>query len=362
MNDITIHNITFKQIEDGYDFGDDRFHISSLYNQAAQKAFLSSPTLVNKEQIHIYLRKVDGINAGIGFSFPTKIKSDSNIYNATSGSTLEVYEKFRKLALGADIILSPVQNKDNEFLIFAGISEMALPLYKKLRFTIFEYPRAMQLRNARCILESKGFKGKNLSICSTVLNLPIKVICWFGRLRSKIVQREFNVERVDTVPSWVTNISINDGHRFMEVHDQEWLQWNLENNLHAEERDIQSFYTIYRNKEPYGFFMTKERFRSEAGGVLHNVVIGSIMEWGSKDESILSEKTIIQLALSTFGKIDILEFATTDNSVIKSMKKYGFIQHGFAHIAIKDLKKRFKESSIIENWRIRFGYADVMLT
>ena len=69
------------------------------------------------------------------------------------------------------------------------------------------------------------------------------------------------------------------------------------------------------------------------------------------------------MALRTFNKkVDIIEFATVDKMVAKSMKKYGFIQHGFSHIIIKDLLHKYKDSEDISQWRIRFGYADVFLT
>ena len=40
----------------------------------------------------------------------------------------------------------------------------------------------------------------------------------------------------------------------------------------------------------------------------------------------------------------------------------GFIPHGFAHIGLKDKKKAYKDASDINLWRVRYGYADVILT
>ena len=109
--------------------------------------------------------------------------------------------------------------------------------------------------------------------------------------------------------------------------------------------------------------MTKERYRSEAGGRLHNFILGAIVEWGSYDESLLSESDLNLLALTTFTKeVDIIEFASADMDTINKMKLHGFIKHGDARIGFRDKKKKYKDASDIKNWRIRYGYADLILT
>lgn len=67
-------------------------------------------------------------------------------------------------------------NKDEyETFIASGISDMALPLYKKLLYYILEFPRIMQLRNAYSILECKGLNDTWLKVVSTLVNLPLKL-------------------------------------------------------------------------------------------------------------------------------------------------------------------------------------------
>jgi len=362
MEEVSVCNYTYQDVSGGLVFDNDPYDIASLFSSPTQKAFLNNPFLKDKNDICLYLRKVNNVYAGIAMAFPTKLKAGEVIVDATSGSTLEVYEKFRKLELGSDLMTAPINNEKNKILLFAGLSDMALPLYKILRYSIFEYPRAMQLRSIKPFLEGKEFSSIALVLFSSVIDAFIKPVIWISYLGSYFKKRKYRIEKVKTVPIWVTDIVENDGHKYAEYHNQAWFQWNLDNNLHAEKGDIQSFYCVYKQNQPYGFFMTKERYREEAGGVLRNAKIGSIMEWGSKDENILTEADIYTLALSTFGKIDVLEFASVSSRVLKQMRKYGFIHHGFAHIAFKDLTKEYKDAKDINLWRIRFGYADVLLT
>ncbi len=362
MDEVSVCNYTYQDVCEGLVFENDPYSIASLFSGPTQKAFLANPFLKDKNDICLYLRKVNNDYAGIAMAFPTQIKAGDEIIDATSGSTLEVYEKYRKLEIGSDLMTAPIYNEKNKVLLFAGLSDMALPLYKVLRYSIFEYPRAMQLRSIKPFFEGKGLKGFSLSLLSSIIDALFKPIVWISHFGSYLKKRKYHVERVSTIPAWVNEIVENDGHKYAEFHNQAWFQWNLDNNLHAEKGDIQSFYCVYKHDEPYGFFMTKERYRKEAGGALRNAKIGSIMEWGSKDENSLTEADLYTIALSTFGKIDVLEFASVSTKVLKQMRKYGFIHHGAAHIAFKDLTKKYKDAKDMSLWRIRFGYADVLLT
>ena len=63
------------------------------------------------------------------------------------------------------------------------------------------------------------------------------------------------------IPSWVNDITLKDGHKNMEIHDEKWLQWCLDYKFTNEPQDKQEFYSVYdKNGESKGFFMTKTRF------------------------------------------------------------------------------------------------------
>ena len=69
------------------------------------------------------------------------------------------------------------------------------------------------------------------------------------------------------------------------------------------------------------------------------------------------------MAQTTFSReVDIVEAATANPATVEKMKVCGFISHGYAHIAFKDKKKKYKDASDINLWRVRYGYADVLLT
>lgn len=338
--------------------------IASYMSETRKKTFLNNPNLKDIEDCALYLSIVDDIPAGRLMLFPTRIKLDDTVTYAESGSALEVHEEYRKYALGIDLMMYWALKDEYDFIIASGISDMALPVYKKLKFHVFEFPRMMMLRNVRCILESKQLKGTFLKITTMLGNVVLKMFNMYGTIKSKLFAKRFEVKKETIVPEWVDDIVVNDGHKYMEVHNQQWLQWNLDYNFRGLEQDKQSFYSVWSEDKPVGFFMTKERYRVLAGGRLKNVTIGSIVEWGTKDASIIGETELTALALRTFSdSVDVVEMATTDSEVVIKLKKFGFIKYGCAHIAVKDKKHRMSEDFADPTfWRIRYGYADVILT
>ena len=130
---------------------------------------------------------------------------------------------------------------------------MALPLYKKLGYYVLAFPRIMQLRNVRCLLESKGLRGNMLYLFSILINIPLSLIYKILSGESKRLLKLYQVEKVTKIPEWVDDIVLNDGHKYMEAHDHKWLQWNLDCNFRGLPRDIQSFYIIKKVMSPLAF-------------------------------------------------------------------------------------------------------------
>ena len=352
----------YSDLKKGIVCNHDDFGIFSKCTPSMRETLLNNPNLIDDSHPFMYLSTVDDVAGGIAMWFPTKLKAGNDIGNAEAGTTLEVYEEYRKLAIGADITVYPITSGSFNFLIYAGISEMALKLYKKLKFQIFEYPRAMRLLNSRPIIESIGLHGLLLKLSSFIINIGLKIYNTVIDLFCPSY-KSFRIEKLTSVPQWVDDIVLNDGHKYMEVHDYRWLQWNLDYNFYHKKGDLQSFYAVKQGDKPVAFFMTKERFRALAGGKLKNIITGSIMEWGISKESSLTEADLYTMAIKTFSKsVDIIEFATDDINTLRIMKRRGFLPHGYAHIAIKDLKKKYKDSEDMNLWRIRFGYTDVFLT
>lgn len=107
--------------------------------------------------------------------FGTQFYTDGKMNALGSGFSWETAECFRHQALGTEVMLFTSTKDEYDTFIASGILDMALLLYKILRYYILEFPRIMQLRNAYSILEYKGVNGSWLKVVSTLVNLPLKL-------------------------------------------------------------------------------------------------------------------------------------------------------------------------------------------
>ena len=179
---------------------------------------------------------------------------------------------------------------------------------------------------------------------------------------AKKIKTLYQVKKESTIPTWIDDLTLYDGHEFMEVHDREWLQWCLDNKFTNESDDKQSFYAVYdKQGSPKGFFMTKERFERRQGKY-KNVMRGTIVEWGSYNEEELSEIDLNLLAIDSFdSQIDNITTVFSDISDDKSIKKIGFIRHGNYQMSIKPGKLNPNEISDQSKWRIRYGGCNTII-
>lgn len=364
---ITDQHITYDELQhNSFQLCDDKYGLAAyVLTKSRRDVILSCPDIPSPLDGVIYLRMVDGVIAARTTKFGTLLKVNSEFYPMSTGSALEVHEKYRHLALGIEFFAGRKieTDYDYKYTLAAGISSMALPLYRVMKYHILAFPRLMQLRNSRCMLEAIGLKGKTLSLSSKIADFLIFFLHKSILYVTAKKHSDFVIKQEKVIPKWVEKMTLEDGHKYAEVHNCKWLQWNLDYNFRGLKEDIQSFYSVFKNGEPVGFFMTKERFRKEAGGKMHNIIIGSIVEWGTKDAAIIDETMLYDLAMPTFStKVDIVEVATTDKITVKKLKRRLFFPHGFAHVAFKDRTKKFKDASDINLWRLRLGYADVILT
>lgn len=358
--EITKEIVTYQQVLDGYLLEKDDYKLGAYtLEPAIKKTFLENPNLEDMSKCMIFFDRVDGIIGGRQMFFPTKVKIGEKIVSAQSGSSLLTVPEFRKYAIGMDMINYPIRDKEYPLIIYAGIATMAKPIYKALRFNLFEFPSYWQPRNAKVILQHFGICKKLIPILSCISNAilkpSIKIINALARLNSG----RFQVQKMNKVPAWVNDIIEKDSHKYAEFHDSRWMQWTLDNNFFAKEYDSQSFYAISKDGNNLGFFMINERQLAFEERNIDRVIFGSVFEWGSIDEDILSEEQIYQIAFTYFSKnVDIAIAASNNRTISSKMRNMLAFKHGNASFIVKDLTKSYKDISDINNWRVRLGYCD----
>ena len=359
--EITNQVITYKQIREGYVIERDDAEIAAYDVTPARKdAFLANPFLKDDSKCMIYLSRVDGIVRGVVTFFPTMTKVGNEYIESVGASAMQVQDEYQNMALGTELVTYPFYNENNKMLVYAGFSSNALPIYKAMKFSVFEMPKMMRPISTRLIFARAGFKGLLLDLATAFTTCFIRPYIATTQLGSRHLSKKYKVVKFETVPEWVDEMVLNDGHKYTEVHNREWFQWNIDHCFLDNPRNKQEFFAIYRNEEPVGFYMTKDRCRKLGGLREHSMVFRSIVEWGSYNEKELSEYDIYRLALRNLPKdVKMVQIASYDNSVTRKVKKLGFFHHGYAYMGCRDLTRKYKDSKNPDLWRIRVGYNDV---
>lgn len=355
--------ITYGELRQGLIVEKDKYGIASYEYDARRKAFLSNPAGAEDEEPYMFLAFDGDVPVGRNMFFKTRLKVGDIVLTVHTGSSFYVEESYRKEGVGGFIFWDSRELNLMPTLA-AGISDDAIPLYKRMKHFIFEFPRMMLLRDTKPLLRKKGINGFLLSVTGCIGNMLLR--CFYGILRLfNHLPKGYTFSRLEEVPEWVDDITMNDGHKYGEVHDHLWLQWCIDNKFTSNPHDGQAFYAVYQGEKPVGFFMTKVRYRDELKG-MHNVVLGSIVEWGVVKDSPLREIDLYKMALDTFPKdVTIIQTASNDVETIKGLIRMGFIHKGDHRITFKEsINKKNRtllDASEESLWRLRFGYADLVL-
>ena len=364
MANFTYKRITYKELKDGtyknaYIPQDDKFHVTSQLTSYFRDALIACPG--NKDDsktfMHLFVDE-EGREIARVFRFGTRIKAGDKVYEADSGCGFEVIEEYRKEGLGAELMIASVNNNEYDFILGAGFSQMVFPLQRKMKYHLFEVPQYYKVRHAKYVFRSLGLKSwlsLGWFIVQKFKDIPNNLKC--NRLKKKFV-----IKKETVIPEWVSEMVANDGHQFMEVHDREWFQWNLDYNTYGYDQDIQSFYSIYDgNNKPLGFFMTKERIIKKPG-VNNGFIIGTVVEWESINKGELNEADINLMAIQSFSRnVDVIFTLACESDTASQLIRMGFRQRASFKAGIKDRKKQLDNIGNQELWRLRYGMTDMII-
>lgn len=363
MHTIEVETYSYKDYKEGAVVLNDPYGIGAYaVSPERRKAIVENPFVKDENCVILTLVRVDGIVGGRAMLFPTKFKAGEEFLQGNGGSTLFVHDDYRQNDIAVEIVTYPIQKKISDALIYADFTPDGINTYQALRFCVFSLKKMIFVLNSRIIFKKLGKEGFLSRFIASIANVPLKVMSsiWHKKLPKRL--RKYKINEVDTVPEWVDDFVLDDGHKFMEVHNHQWLQWCLDNKFHNLEENVNRFFIIERDGVPFGFFMTKERLEEISSNNNSMMSVGSLVEWGSKDEKELSEYDIIRMSLPTFSKkTDMFQIFSDNECTIQSVKRIGFLHHGQHYIVFRDMTKRFKDAKDQKLWRLRFGYSDSIM-
>ena len=342
----------------------DPYKIMSSLGPKMIEAVLHNPSGYSNNEVCQILALDGDVVVGATNAFSGRFCKDGEIAITQSGSYLYSHEDYRKENIGAELFyrLSKLHPSGNN--LFAGISQMALPLYRALRYSVFEFPRLIYLRRSRSVIEAflhseRWWISPFIWVADSCLWLHRS----FLRLFSSFRLRNYKVEQVLEVPREVEDMVLADNHRYKELHDKAWFQWSLQYTISEDIRTKRRLYVVKNQRNIEAFFLIKQEFFEQASRRgFRNVYLGSVVEWGIASNSNLKENDIAMLSLNSFDKnIDGIQFASADSRTIKKLRRRLFVHVGNANMAVRMGGEKESLWRDINNWRIRIAASDTVL-
>lgn len=362
---LEIKSITFRALQEGtIDLSGDTYRIISDYlTPEVCQALLTNPNLDDKTQTALNVIYDSGEAVGRHMLMPTRLKIDTKTVLIQSGGGHEVCELFQGKGLGKIIAQDSVLRAKYPIYIGQLFTAGTAEIHRKMNAAVFEKPLYEKMCNMRSVMIAEGFSGASLTAHTFFANLNLKLRNVPFALRLLRLKKRFSVRKETTVPAWVDSITLNDGHKYMEIHDREWLQWNLNHKFTSNPKDHNFFFAVYdQNGAPVGFYMTKERFEENKKGRFKNLIRGTVVEWGSMNEKVLSELDLNLLAVSTFSpKVDKINTVISGDGQDEIIKNYGFTYRGMFQMVFRP-DDTCKPDMLDQNqWRIRYGGCNTIL-
>lgn len=364
------HNIkfierTFGELEKGIvPEVKDPYHIMASLGPKMREAVLHNPSGYKDDEV-CQILAVDGDKVvGATNPFSGRLLINGEVVPCQNGSYLYSHNDYRKDNVGGELFLRITNLHLTKNCFFVGISQMAIGLYKALKYSLFEFPRLIYLRKSRSVVQS--ILHSEASWTKPLIGLA-DIVLWLHRqiinVHNSIFYRGYSTDNVKECPIEVEKIVTQDKHPYKELHDKAWFDWSLNYSISEDERTLRRLYVIKKNEKIEAFFLLKQEFFEKASSRgFKNVYLGSIMEWGVADESHLTEKDIVLMSLGKFDiNVDGIQYATTEHKVAKQLKKWLFVGIGHANTGVRIRSIKDNTLKDINNWRLRLGGSDTVL-
>ena len=362
---IVFYYRTFGELKSKKDLGfEDPYNIMASLNDDMREAILNNPSRYEDDEI-CQILALDG-NKVIGAcnAFRGRMIAKGEIVSVQNGSYLYAHEDYRKENVGGDLFMRISKIHPQKDNLFAGISQMAIGLYRALKYTVFEFPRLIYLRRSKSVIHAVL---KTSSSLVTPLIWFADSCLWLHRTfvmsLVAISNKGYIVELAEQIPDEVEKIVLEDIHPYAEYHDKKWFEWNLQYRLTVDPRNLRRLFVVKKEGKIEAFFLIKQEFFEQASSRgFKNVYLGSVVEWGIARDSKLTEAKLYLMSINKFdNNVDGIQVASSDVHTIKNLKKYFFVGIGSANIGFK--LKSIKEPDVkdMKNWRIRIAASDTSM-
>lgn len=215
-----------------------------------------------------------------------------------------------------------------------GPSQVAAPIYEKLRWTQMSLTRYVMLRHSRAVMEKK--LGVNIAARMAASTLD----AGFAAHRSvtRFVSRRTANLRCESLESMSPDWNVHFARRTepVRVHrSARWINWILTHSFNSDSRNRRMLFVVHNTRnERLAYFVIKVRFYASATHrEFRNLLLGSLMDWMIVAPGMLDFRALIQLAINELCRleVDAIEVCADQTSLSGWLRRCGFVRVGAMH-------------------------------
>lgn len=248
MSEVVIKLISYEQLSHGDWLTDnDCYGLAAFVDENISQTFLNSPFNTKPEKTAIMLAVDSGDIVGRHLLYGTQIKAGDQIIEAQSSGSTEVDSSQRGKGIGSKINRYTLTNDEYPVYICSLLSPACLSIMSRPEYgcTIFDIPQYAKIINTLPLMKRIGIPGILQKIFAGVANGVLAVINLPIRFKLKKIYARYHISELKDIPIWAEKMCLEDGHKYAEVHNCEWLRWCLAYNLSGKPEDSQHFYAIH---------------------------------------------------------------------------------------------------------------------
>ena len=236
-----------------------------------------------------------------------------------------------------------------------GASQMAAPLYCKLKWGDLVTPRFILLRRLRPVIENCVGKGLLAGLISMVGDLGLRILGYGLAILTRWTTRDLQVEQLERMPEALDPLLGRLDKPAYCHRSAAWLNWVL-----AARPGTSALYLVRdRQRQPVGYFIIMHRHHDTAGGgKWKNILLGSVKDWMTFDPLVLTDTQLVLLALVQLmlHEVDAIDVCVAEPEVGRFLRRCGLKQMGGMHFSFYGLpntplaKEKYRHLDV---WRLR---------
>ncbi len=292
---------------------------------------------------------------------PGRVCAAGEVLPILWGSGFVVPPEHRSSGVGSLILLS--MHRMAVTVGAVGPSQLALPLYERLRWVSLEVPRYVLPRRARPIVEAylRPGPGRRLArgVCDALLRAYGGAIAVAVRLET----RGLRVERLERMPEALDPALRCATAPVYVPRSAAWINWILS----AASGQPGLWLVRARSGQPAGYFVvTHRRHSSAGGGRFKDVVMGSVKDWMTFDPGVVTDAQLVRLAIRELlrREVDAIDVCAAEPEVGAAVRRCGFRRMGAMHVVFRPAAGTplaRPELHDLRAWRIRPADGDYFL-